>query len=437
MKVSVIGLGYVGTVVAGCLAKSGHEVIGVDVQPDKVGLVNAGKSPIIEPEIDAIIEDRVATGHLTATTNLEAAVALTDIVLVCVGTPGHANGRIDLTHLKRVCEEIGAALRTHPGAPVVVIRSTVPPGTTRNVLVPLLEAASGGSAGVEFGVCFNPEFLREGTAVHDFYDPPQTVLGELNHASGDVLAKLYGGLPSPLVRTDLETAEMVKYVCNSWHALKIGFANEIGRLCNAIGIDGHNVMDTFCRDHKLNISPSYLKPGFAFGGMCLPKDLRALLGEARARDVALPILSAVLPSNQLELDLGVRAVIDAGHRKVGILGISFKPGTDDLRESPLVELAERLIGKGFDVRIYDRNVNMAKVSGGNRDYVLHRIPHISCLLLDTIDALLEHADTVVIGNAAPEFGAVASRVTARQHVVDLVRIADARATSGAYAGLDG
>jgi GDP-mannose 6-dehydrogenase len=437
MKVSVIGLGYVGTVVAGCLAKSGHEVIGVDVQPDKVGLVNAGKSPIIEPEIDAIIEDRVATGHLTATTNLEAAVALTDIVLVCVGTPGHANGRIDLTHLKRVCEEIGAALRTHPGAPVVVIRSTVPPGTTRNVLVPLLEAASGGSAGVEFGVCFNPEFLREGTAVHDFYDPPQTVLGELNHASGDVLAKLYGGLPSPLVRTDLETAEMVKYVCNSWHALKIGFANEIGRLCNAIGIDGHGVMDTFCRDHKLNISPSYLKPGFAFGGMCLPKDLRALLGEARARDVALPILSAVLPSNQLELDLGVRAVIDAGHRKVGILGISFKPGTDDLRESPLVELAERLIGKGFDVRIYDRNVNMAKVSGGNRDYVLHRIPHISCLLLDTIDALLEHADTVVIGNAAPEFGAVASRVTARQHVVDLVRIADARATSGAYAGLDG
>lgn len=437
MKVSVIGLGYVGTVVAGCLAKSGHEVIGVDVQADKVGLVNAGKSPIIEPEIDAIIEDRVATGHLTATTNLEAAVALTDVVLVCVGTPGQANGRIDLTHLNRVCDQIGAALRTHPGAPVVVIRSTVPPGTTRDMLIPVLEAASGGSAGVEFGVCFNPEFLREGTAVHDFYDPPQTVVGELNHASGDVLAKLYGGLPGPLVRTDLETAEMVKYVCNSWHALKIGFANEIGRLCNAIGIDGHRVMDTFCRDHKLNISTSYLKPGFAFGGMCLPKDLRALLGEARVRDVSLPILSAVLPSNRQQLDLGMRAIIDAGQRKVGILGISFKPGTDDLRESPLVELAERLVGKGFDVRIYDRNVNMAQVSGGNRDYVLHRIPHIACLLVESVDALLEHADTVVIGNAAPEFGAVASRVTARQHVVDLVHMADARATSGAYAGLDG
>jgi GDP-mannose 6-dehydrogenase len=437
MKVSVIGLGYVGTVVAGCLAKSGHEVIGVDVQSDKVGLVNAGKSPIIEPEIDAIIGDRVAAAHLTATTSLETAVALTDVVLVCVGTPGLANGRVDLTHLKRVCEQIGAALHTHPGAPVVVIRSTVPPGTTRNVLIPLLEAASGRTAGVEFGVCFNPEFLREGTAVRDFYDPPQTVVGELNHASGDVLAKLYNGLPGPLVRTDLETAEMVKYVCNTWHALKIGFANEIGRLCKAVGIDGHRVMDTFCRDHKLNISASYLKPGFAFGGMCLPKDLRALLSEARARDVAVPILSAVLPSNQLELDLGVSAVIDAGHRKVGILGISFKAGTDDLRESPMIELAERLIGKGFDVRIYDRNVNMAKVSGANRDYVLHRIPHISCLLLESIDALLEHAETVVIGNAAPEFGAVASRVTAQQHVVDLVRIADARATSGAYAGLNG
>lgn len=435
MKVSVIGLGYVGTVVAGCLAKDGHEVIGVDVQPDKVGLVNAGKSPIIEPEIDAIIEDRVAAARLTATTNLETAVALTDVVLVCVGTPGLANGRSDLTHLKRVCEQIGAALRTHPGAPVIVIRSTVPPGTTRDVLIPVLEAASGGRAGVEFGVCFNPEFLREGTAVRDFYDPPQTVVGELNHASGDVLAKLYGDLPGPLVRTDLETAEMLKYVCNTWHALKIGFANEIGRLCKAMGIDGHRVMDAFCRDHKLNISTSYLKPGFAFGGMCLPKDLRALLGEARARDVAVPILSAVLPSNKQQLDLGVSAVIDAGHRKVGILGLSFKAGTDDLRESPMVELAERLIGKGFDVRIYDRNVNMAKVSGANRDYVLHRIPHISCLLLETMDALLEHADTVVIGNAAPEFGAVASRVAERQHVIDLVRIAEARVTSGAYAGL--
>ena len=437
MKVSVIGLGYVGTVVAGCLAKAGHEVIGVDVQADKVGLVNAGKSPIIEPEIDAIIEDRVAAGQLTATTNVEAAVALTDVVLVCVGTPGHVSGRIDLTHLQRVCEEVGAALRTHSGAPVVVIRSTVPPGTTRNVLIPVLEAASGGTAGVEFGVCFNPEFLREGTAVRDFYDPPQTIVGELNQASGDVLAKLYGGLPGPFVRTDLETAEMVKYVCNSWHALKIGFANEIGRLCTAIGIDGHRVMDAFCRDHKLNISTSYLKPGFAFGGMCLPKDLRALLAEARVRDVTLPILSAVLPSNQLELDLGLRAVIDAGHRKVGILGISFKAGTDDLRESPMVELAERLIGKGFDVRIYDRNVNMAKVSGANRDYVLHRIPHVSCLLLDSIDALLEHADTVVIGNAAPEFGVVASRVTARQHVVDLVHVAEVRATGAVYADLDG
>ena len=436
MKVSVIGLGYVGTVVAGCLARLEHEVIGVDVQGDKVGLMNAGKSPIIEPEIEAIIENRVAAGALTATTDLASAVALTDVVLVCVGTPGLPNGRIDLKHVRQVCTEIGAALRDHPCAPVIVIRSTVPPGTTRNVLIPLLEAASGRKAGVEFGVCFNPEFLREGTAVRDFYEPPQTVVGELNHASGDVVAKLCVGLSGPLVRTDIETAEMVKYVSNTWHALKIGFANEIGRLCKAIQIDGRLVMETFCRDHKLNISTSYLKPGFAFGGMCLPKDLRALLSEARSRDVELPILDAVLPSNEQQLELGVRAVIDSGQRRIGILGISFKAGTDDLRESPMVELAERLIGKGFDVRIYDRNVNMAKVNGTNRDYVLNRIPHIAGLLVESVDALLEHAETIVIGNAAPEFATVASRAQPTQRVIDLVGVVHERTASCAYAGLN-
>jgi GDP-mannose 6-dehydrogenase len=373
---------------------------------------------------------------LTATTDLASAVVLTDVVLVCVGTPGLANGRIDLKHLRQVCTEIGAALRDHPRAPVIVIRSTVPPGTTRNVLIPLLEETSGRKAGVEFGVCFNPEFLREGTAVRDFYNPPQTVVGELNHASGDVVAKLCVSLSGPLVRTDVETAEMVKYVSNTWHALKIGFANEIGRFCKAVHIDGRLVMDTFCRDDKLNISAAYLKPGFAFGGMCLPKDLRALLCEARSHDVALPILDAVLPSNAQQLELGVRAVIDSGNRKVGILGISFKAGTDDLRESPMVELAERLIGKGFDVRIYDRNVNMAKVNGTNRDYVLHRIPHIACLLVESIDAVLEHAEIIVIGNAAPEFATVASRATAGQRVVDFVGVVHERKASCVYAGLN-
>ena len=434
MKVAVVGLGYVGTVVAGCLAKSGHEVLGVDIQEDKVGHINAGKSPIIEPEIGAIIEQQVGNGRLKATTNLEEAVRFADVVLVCVGAPGLPNGRVDLTHVKRVCERIGAALAGHTGAPVVAIRSTVPPGTTRGVLVPLLEAASHGRAGVEFGVCFNPEFLRQGTAVNDFYDPPQTVIGEVGHAGGDVLAKLYADLPGPVVRTDVEVAETVKYVCNAWHALKIGFANEIGRFCKAIRVDGQDVMDALCRDDKLNISTSYLKPGFAFGGICLPKDLRTLLSQAKTNDVPLPILGAILPSNRQQLDLAMRAVVDAGNRKVGILGLSFKAGSDDLRESPVVELAEGLIGKGFDVRIYDRNVSMAHVGGQNRDYVLNRIPHVARLLAGSIEEIVEQADTIVIGNAAPEFAAVAHQISERQQLIDLVRIDD-RATSGSYEGI--
>ena len=435
MKITVIGLGYVGTVVAGCLARLGHQVIGVDNQQSKVDLINAGKSPIVEQDIGPIVEEQVLAGRLSATTDTAAAVPFSDVSLVCVGTPGLDNGRIDLSHIRRVCEQIGPALRRHPAAPAVVIRSTVLPGTTRATLIPALEATSGLRAGAEFGVCFNPEFLREGTAVHDFHNPPQTVIGELNRASGDVVAKLYAQLPGPVVRTDIETAEMVKYVNNAWHALKVGFANEIGSVCKAIGIDGHEVMDIFCRDHKLNLSASYLKPGFAFGGMCLPKDLRALLASARAHDVSVPILSAVLPSNQEQLERGLRAVIDAGRAKVGILGLSFKAGTDDLRESPVVELAERLLGKGFDLRIYDRNVNMAKVMGTNRDYVLHRIPHISRLILPSVEAVLAHAETVVIGNAAPEFKELPRSLADGQVLIDLVRMATTRSVAGVNEGV--
>jgi GDP-mannose 6-dehydrogenase len=435
MKISVIGLGYVGTVVAGCLARGGHEVVGVDNQPSKVDLINAGKSPIVEQDIGPIVEEQVLAGRLSATTETGAAVARSDVSLVCVGTPSLGNGRIDLSHIRRVCEEIGPALRRHPAAPAVVVRSTVLPGTTRATIIPALEATSGLRAGAEFGVCFNPEFLREGTAVHDFHNPSQTVIGELNRASGDVLAKLYAQLPGPVVRTDIESAEMVKYVNNAWHALKVGFANEIGSICKAVGIDGHEVMDIFCRDHKLNLSASYLKPGFAFGGMCLPKDLRALLASARAHDVSVPILSAVLPSNHEQLERGLRAVIDAGRAKIGILGLSFKAGTDDLRESPVVELAERLLGKGFDLRIYDRNVNMAKVMGTNRDYVLHRIPHISRLILPSVEAVLAHAETIVIGNAAPEFKEVPKSLVDGQMLIDLVRVADARSVTSVNEGI--
>jgi GDP-mannose 6-dehydrogenase len=315
------------------------------------------------------------------------------------------------------------------------MRSTMLPGTMREVVIPILEKASQKTAGNEFGLCINPEFLREGTAVHDYYHPPKTVIGEVNRASGDLLAALYAKTPGPLIRTEIETAEMVKYADNCWHALKVGFANEVGSLCKAVGIDAHRVMEIFCQDQKLNLSPYYLKPGFAFGGSCLPKDLRALLYKAKVLDVTLPILSSVLPSNQLQIERGVQAVVEKGTRRIGILGISFKAGTDDLRESPMVELTERLIGKGYDVKVYDRNVSLACIHGANREYILNRIPHLSRLMVATVDEVLAHAETVVIGNGAPEFADVAQRIGEGQSVIDLVRVSNARSVSGVYEGL--
>lgn len=435
MKISVMGLGYVGTVSAACLARDGHEVIGVDTERTKVDLINAGRTPIIEKDIGQIIGQQVAAGRLSATTDAVAAVQQTDLSLVCVGTPSRANGDIELKYVRRVCEQIGAALRHHHGAPVVVIRSTLLPGTMREVVIPTLEATSGRRAGAEFGVCINPEFLREGTAVHDYYNPPKTVIGELNRASGDLLANLYAHFAALLVRTDIETAEMVKYVDNAWHALKVGFANEIGNICKGLEVDSHRVMDIFCRDTKLNLSPYYLKPGFAFGGSCLPKDLRALLHKAKTLDVSLPILAAILPSNEQQIERGVRAVIETGGRKIGILGFSFKAGTDDVRESPVVELTERLIGKGYDLRVYDGNVRLASIHGANRDYILNHIPHISRLMVSSIDEVLDHADTIVIGNAAPEFRDVPKRLSDRQTVIDFVRVTESRSVSGVYEGI--
>jgi GDP-mannose 6-dehydrogenase len=435
MRISVFGLGYVGAVVAACLARRGHQVIGVDTEPGKVALLNAGKSPIIEPEIDAITAREVAEGRLAATADFAAAVAHSDLIMVCVGTPSRANGEIDLRHVRRVCQQIGAALRSHPGAPVIVIRSTLLPGTTRELVIPTLEASSGQQAGTDFGVCVNPEFLREGSAVHDYLNPPKTVIGELNRASGDLLASLYTEIPAPLIRTDIDTAEMVKYADNAWHALKVGFANEIGQFCKSAHVDSHRLMEIFCRDTKLNLSACYLKPGFAFGGSCLPKDLRALLHKAKELDVSLQILSAVLPSNELTIERAVQTVIEHGSRKVGILGLSFKAGSDDLRNSPVVELAERLLGKGFELRIYDDNVKLASIHGTNRDYILQRIPHLAALLASSIEEVLEHAGTIVIGNAAPEFQRILPRVGYRQTVVDLVRIGECHSVSGVYEGV--
>ncbi len=435
MKISVLGLGYVGAVSAGCLARDGHEVVGVDPERAKVDLINAGRSPIIEKDIGQIIGEQVTAGRLRASTEVDEAVRHADMTLVCVGTPSQPNGGIDLRYVRRVCEQIGHTLSTHPGAPVIVMRSTMLPGTMREVVIPTLEKHSRKRAGEEFGVCINPEFLREGTAVHDYYHPPKTVIGEVNRASGDLLATVYGAMPGPLIRTDIETAEMVKYADNAWHALKVGFANEIGTVCKALGVDAHRVMDIFCQDLKLNLSPYYLRPGFAFGGSCLPKDVRALLYKAKTLDLSLPILGAILPSNQLQIERGVQAVMQKGNRKVGILGFSFKAGTDDLRESPMVELTERLLGKGFDLRIYDRNVHLATMHGANRDYILHKIPHISRLMVPTLGQVLAHAQTIVIGNAAPEFADVPSRVGDGQTVIDFVRICDSRTVLGVYEGL--
>jgi GDP-mannose 6-dehydrogenase len=435
MKICVLGLGYVGAVSAGCLAKDGHEVIGVDPERTKVDLINAGRPPIIEKDIGGIIHEQVAAGRLCATTEVAHAVRHTDLALVCVGTPSQPNGGIDLKYVRRVCEQIGQAIQNHAGAPVIVMRSTMLPGTMHEVVIPILEKTSQKKAGDEFGLCINPEFLREGTAVHDYYHPPKTVIGEVNRASGDLLAALYARTPGPMIRTDIETAEMVKYADNAWHALKVGFANEIGSLCKALSVDAHRVMEIFCQDQKLNLSPYYLKPGFAFGGSCLPKDLRALLYKAKTLDVGLPILSSILPSNQLQVERGVQAVVEKGNREIGILGLSFKAGTDDLRESPMVELTERLIGKGYDVRVYDRNVSLACLHGANRDYILNRIPHLSRLMVPTIDEVLAHARTIVIGNGAPEFADVPRRIGEGQTVIDFVRVSGSRSIAGIYEGL--
>ena len=435
MKVSVFGLGYVGTVSAGCLAQSGHEVIGVDPVATKVDLINQGQSPIIEAEINEIIASAVKSGRIRATQDATQAILDTELSFICVGTPSQDNGNLDLSFIRRICEQIGEALKRKSDRHTVVIRSTILPGTMRNIVIPVLQEMSGKKAGTDFGVCHNPEFLREGSAVKDFNFPPQTVVGEIDRKSGDALAELYRAIDAPLMRTDLETAEMVKYVNNSWHALKIGFANEIGNLCKAFSIDAHQVMKIFCQDTKLNISPAYLTPGFAFGGSCLPKDLRAISYQAKMHDLQLPILTAILPSNEMQVARGLQLIMQRGHKQIGILGFSFKAGTDDLRESPVIEVIERLIGKGHDLRIYDKNVKLAKLVGANRDFILNRIPHISRLMVDDVDAVLKHAQTVVIGNNDPEFRQVPARLREDQYLVDFVRVVPGKSQNGKYDGI--
>lgn len=434
MKISVFGLGYVGAVSAGCLAKEGHDIIGVDPNSTKVDLINQGKAPIVEKGIAELIEAAVKNGSLKATTDAIEAVKQSELSLICVGTPSQLNGALDLKYVRQVCEEIGTAIKDLDYH-IVVARSTMLPGTMSGLVIPVLEEFSGKKAGVDFGVCNNPEFLREGTAVYDFYHPPKTVIGETDVKSGDILASVYKDLPGPMIRTDVATAEMVKYTDNVWHALKVGFANEIGNICKAINLDGHKVMDIFCQDTKLNLSPYYMKPGFAFGGSCLPKDVRALTYKGRSLDLSLPILNSILPSNEEQVAKGLKMIVDKGHKKVGILGFSFKAGTDDLRESPMVEVIERLLGKGYDLCIYDKNVNLAKLMGANKDYILNHIPHISRHMVETLDEVFAVAETIVIGNGAEEFQTVFGKLKSHQVVVDLVRIVKDKRSQDQYDGI--
>jgi GDP-mannose 6-dehydrogenase len=435
LRVSIFGLGYVGTVCAGCLAQDGHEIIGVDPVQTKVELINSGNSTIVEAEIGQLIAEAVESGTLRATDQAADAIDNSELSFVCVGTPSQINGNLDLAHVRHVCEQIGRALRNKRERHTIVIRSTILPGSMRNIIIPVLEEHSGKKAGTDFGVCNNPEFLREGSAVKDFRCPPKTVIGELDRSSGDALSALYSNLDASMIRTDLETAEMIKYIDNSWHALKIGFANEIGILCKSFSVDAHKAMEIFFMDTKLNISPAYLLPGFAFGGSCLPKDLRALAYAAKSHDLELPILNSILPSNDLQVARGLKLIMEKGKKRIGILGFSFKPGTDDLRESPMIEIIERLTGKGYDVRIYDRNVQIASLVGANRDFILNRIPHISRLMVESMDAVLNHAETIVIGHKEKEFEKVPELLSEGQSLVDFVCISNSGKNHGAYDGI--
>lgn len=436
MKVSVFGLGYVGSVSAACLAARGHEVVGVDVNPVKVELIAGGRPAVVEERIGELTAEMVASGALRATTDVAGAVRATEISLVCVGTPSAPNGSLSTVYLERVAEEIGTVLADTPRWHTVVFRSTMLPGTCTDLLIPILEKASGKSAGVDFGVAVNPEFLREGSSVRDFFEPPKTVIGVLDPASADLVAALYDGLPGEVFRVPIAVAEMAKYADNAFHGLKIAFANELGAICHAFGVDSHGMMDVFLADRKLNISPAYLRPGFAFGGSCLPKDLRGLVYAARRADVSVPLLSHVLPSNEEHLRRAFDLVTASGRRRIGLFGLSFKPGTDDLRESPLVDLAERLLGKGYDLRIYDANVALSRLMGANREYVEGRLPHLGELLSNSVDEVLEHAEVCVVGCADPQVRSALDRAGDRR-IVDLVRLPDApaRRADPGYVGL--
>lgn len=435
MKLSIFGLGYVGSVSAACFARDGHEVIGVDVNPTKVEIINSGRSPIVEPQLEELISAGVAAGRLRATTNAAEAIANSDVSLLCVGTPGNVNGSLDLTYIKNSCKEIGVALASVDRYHVVVVRSTMLPGSIERHVIPTLEVYSGKRAGKDFGVAINPEFLREGTSVYDFDNPPFTLIGADDEQVSSLVGHLYSRLNAPLFTLLIKEAEMVKYACNCFHALKVAFANEIGNICKPLEVDSHRVMKVFCEDTKLNLSPYYLKPGFAFGGSCLPKDLRAINYKAKELDVDVPLLGSILSSNERQIERAINMILSTGRKNVGVLGLSFKPGTDDLRESPLVTVIERLIGKGIKVTIYDRHVHLARLFGANKEYIEREIPHISELMRPELEAVVNASEVIVIGNKSEEFLEIKDLLRNDQTVIDLVRLFDTTPPAGSYTGI--
>jgi len=421
MRISVFGLGYVGTVCAACFAHRGHNVIGVDRVDAKVDLIRSGRSPVVERDINELIESTVRSGHLTATADPIEAVKSTDMSIVCVGTPSQRNGALSTNAIETVSTQIGQAIRSKVTRHEVVIRSTVLPGTTRGVIVPLVIGASGKDPGDSFGVAFNPEFMREGCSVTDFNTPSRTVVGSLERRSTEAVLSLYSHLPGAKITTDVETAELAKYVDNTWHALKVAFTNEIAILASTLGIDSHKVMDIFVEDKRLNISKAYMRPGFAFGGSCLPKDVRALVYLARARDLSLPIVGHILTSNQMLVDRGLEWILENSKKRVGFLGVSFKAGTDDMRESPFVELVERVSGKGREVRIFDANVNLASLIGGNRDYLMGVLPHVAEMIVPKISDVTAWADTVVLTSADSRYTAEIATLGRDKVVLDFAK----------------
>ena len=422
--ISVFGLGYVGCVLAACLAEHGHEVIGVDVNPMKVEMVNRGESPVIEAGLGELIRKNVSASTLKATQDGEWAILNSELSFICVGTPSNGNGSLNTDYVTRVCEDIASGLAKKDTFHIIVVRSTLLPGSTEELIQPLLEECSGKTGGVDFGLGFNPEFLREGTSIQDFFQPPYTVIGADDERVVEAVKQVYSMVEAPTVVVPIKVAEMVKYVNNAFHALKVTFANEIGTICKQQNIDSHQVMEIFCMDRKLNLSPYYLKPGFAFGGSCLPKDLRALLYHSHKFDMHLPVLEAILPSNDLRINQAYQLIRQTGHKKIGVLGLSFKEGTDDLRESPLVELIEHLVGKGYQVKVYDKNVSLSKLHGANRAYIEHEIPHISQLMSESIEDVLDQSDVVVLGNKNEGYSKISEKLRKDHKVIDLVRVKD-------------